>query len=104
MSRLKKPYEISVWEDVWNGTKFVEVRKMVIGSNTMESRQRAFEPNLKRNVNGSNELTFKLYKKYRDDVTGERVNNPFVDEIVNETKLKLNYKNKWYDFIVKNIH
>jgi hypothetical protein len=37
MSIIRKPYTISVWDDVWEGNKFVEKRLGVIGSNTMES-------------------------------------------------------------------
>jgi hypothetical protein len=34
MSILKKPYEISVWEDVWDNdkNKFVEKRIAIIGT------------------------------------------------------------------------
>jgi hypothetical protein len=44
-----------------------------------------------------------MYKKYIDQVTGQKVTNPFVDWLVNERKVKLFYDNEWYDFIVKNI-
>jgi hypothetical protein len=37
MSILKKPYEITVWDDVWNGSKFVEEWLAKIGSNDMTS-------------------------------------------------------------------
>ena len=105
MSILKKPYELSVWRDVWgaDGITFEEQRLATIGSNVMTSQYRALEPKLKRKVNGSNELTFKMHRKFKDDVTGEEVTNPFVDLVVNEAKLKLKYKDKWYDFIVKNV-
>jgi hypothetical protein len=62
MSILKKPYELSVWEDVWDSNKengegkpkggFVEKRICVIGTDKMESQSRALEPTLTRNVNG----------------------------------------------------
>jgi hypothetical protein len=62
MSILKKPYEISVWEDVWDSTnnKFVEQRICVIGTDTMESQASALEPTLTRNVNGQVKFTFKM--------------------------------------------
>jgi hypothetical protein len=50
-----------------------------------------------------------MYKHFTDPVTGEKVNNPFVDWLVSERKVKLRYgkdkngQDKWYDFIVKNI-
>lgn len=105
MSILKKPYELSVWRDVQgaDGITFEEQRLATIGSNVMTSQYRALEPKLKRKVNGSNELTFKMHRKYKDSITGEEVTNPFVDLVLNESKLKLKYNEKWYDFIVKNV-
>lgn len=105
MSILKKPYEISVWEDEWDEStgKFVEKKICAIGSDTMTSQSRATSPNLIRNVNGSKRLTFKMYYKYKDTITGEDVINPFIDLLVAERKVKLEYKGRWYDFIVKDI-
>jgi hypothetical protein len=44
-----------------------------------------------------------MYKHYIDNITGEKIDNPFTDLLKNETKVKLYYEDKWYDFIVKNI-
>ena len=35
MSILTKPYEVSLWDDVWDGSCFKEKRLCVIGSNEM---------------------------------------------------------------------
>jgi hypothetical protein len=118
MSILRKPYEISVWKDVWIpasedaegniiAAHFQEQRICVIGSDKMESQSRALSPTLTRNVNGSKKMTFKMYKKYIDSVTGELVENPFSEYLVGERKIKLRYgragEYEWYDFIIKNI-
>ena len=115
MSNLIKPYEISVWDDVWDSTagKFKEKRLGIIGTHTMNALTRALEPNLTRNVNGTKKLTFKMYKYYKDPVTGEDTENPFIGWLVSERKVKLKYgsyvdddgvtKDRWYDFIIKNI-
>lgn len=105
MSILRKPYEISVWDDVWSTTesKFVEQRLGIIGSSEMESQSRVIEPELTRNVNGTKKFSFKLYKRYRDNITGETVENPFYNWLTNERKVKLKYDGEWYDFVVKNI-
>lgn len=103
MSIAKRPYELSVWEDVWNNGAFTEKRIAIIGSNTMTSQYRAIEPKFKRNVNGTNELTFKMYYRYQDNITGEIIENPFITYLSNERKLKLKYKNKWYDLLIKDI-
>jgi hypothetical protein len=48
-------------------------------------------------------LSFDLYYKYVDSITGLEISNPFISHLSNETKLKLKHKNKWYDFIIKDI-
>ena len=107
---LTKPYEISVWEDIWEGTKFIERKICVIGTDEMVSLNRALEPVLTRNVNGVKKFTFKMYKRYIDRETGEEVYNPFIDYLINERKIKLKYgvddegNDKWYDFIIKNVN
>ena len=79
----KKPYEISIWEDrlvtvpVQNvdgaGAKdettsyYKEIKLAVIGSDTMESPNRAFDPVLIENVNGEKTLTFSLAYRYYDE-------------------------------------
>jgi hypothetical protein len=70
----------------------------------MTSQSRAFSPNFVRNANGEKKLSFKMYKQYIDIVSGEEVHNPFVDNLINETKVKLYYEDKWYDFIIKDIN
>lgn len=104
MSILKKPYEISVWRDVpqSDGT-FKEQKIAVIGSDTMTSQYRAASPKFTRKTNGARELSFTLYRRYKDSITGEEVINPFVNLVNNESKIKLKYDGEWYDFIIKDI-
>ena len=82
---------------------FEERKLAVIGSNTMDSECRACTPEFKKNVNGEYSLTFILYSRYFDHDKLEYTDNPFIKLLVNERKLKLKYKNKWYDFIIKSI-
>jgi hypothetical protein len=103
MSILRKPYKISVWDDIWDGEKFVEKKLGVIGSDEMSFGGRVIEPNFSRNVNGVKKLSFKMYKHFIDMTTGEKVDNPYSDWLISERKVKLYYEDKWYDFIVKNI-
>ena len=104
MSILKKPYELTVWEDIWDNAarSYREVRVATIGSSSMIGQNRVFDPNLVRNVNGIKKLSFKMYKKYVDVVTGETVENPLYALLTNERKIKLEYDGKWYDFVIKN--
>ena len=92
MSILRKDYEISVWNDVWESGKFVEKRLGIIGSNSMSYEGRAIEPNFSRNVNGVKKLSFKMYKYFIDPITGEKALNPFVNWLVSERKVKLKYE------------
>lgn len=109
---MSEKYNISIWKDIpkkWqvdetNQISYIDEEKIAdIGSNTMTSLNRAIKPQLINNVNGTNNFSFTLYISYIDTKTGEKVKNPFVDLISNESKIKVFWKDKWYDFIVKNI-
>ena len=112
---IEERYEISVWEDYVVPATYDEDNKIdvpehyeenkiaVIGSNSMTSQIRAREPKLVENINGSNTFTFKLFYSYVDVESGEKKTNPFVGLLVNERKIKVLWKNKWYDFVIKNI-
>lgn len=98
-------YEISVWNDVYDSSlnRFVEEKIAVIGTDSMTSQNRALEPNLKSNVNGTNIFSFYMYYDYIDNKTGERVKNPFIELLSNERKVKVYWENKWYDLIIKSV-
>ena len=108
----KDKYEISLWEDYFVDFKNVEGedtipshyedRKIaIIGSDTMTSECRAIEPQLVENTNGTNTFTFKMYHSYYSP-EGEKYTNPFLNLLVNERKVKVLWKNKWYDLLIKN--
>ena len=122
---LKKPYELSIWEDQFhienpNGEildnydrqYYKETKILEIGSSTMSAPNRAINVVLTENVNGSKTLTFSMYYKYIDNESGELVENPWINLLTNERKLKLWYgddpNNKkpeeWYDFLIKNVN
>lgn len=130
MDIRKKPYEISLWEDVLTivyedgfeteGTiinehgpvvaQYYKERKIcVIGSDTMDTPIRATQPKLVTKVNGENILTFNMYSHYYDTVSDEFYINPFIGLLINERKIKLRYgapgavDTKWYDLVIKNI-
>lgn len=110
----REPYEISIWKDTLipavyesgnlvQEAYFKEEKLVVIGSDTMTSTCRAFEPRLVENVNGTNILTFKMFYICTDEQTGKKFDNPYVKLLVNERKVKVKWKNKWYNLVVKNI-
>ena len=99
---LRKPYEISVWEDKLTQDGFTEHKIAVIGSNTMTGPNKVYDPIFNKKANGEKTLTFSLKYKYFDPYSGnEEVVNPFAALLVNERKVKLKYDGKWYEFIVK---
>ena len=74
-----------------------------IGSDTMNTPIRDFEPRFTRQVNGTNTLTFKVFYRYFDEDDEEFKNNPFTGLLVNERKVKLLYEDKWYNLVIKQI-
>ena len=102
---MNNVYEISIWEDVYNSTysRFDEKKKVVIGSNTMTGESRAREPKLVNNINGTSTFSFTLVYNYIDTYSGQEIHNPYVKMIHNETKIKVKWKDKWYDLLVKDI-
>ena len=128
---LKKPYKISLWSEeptflilnegadederyestslptTGNYTILNQYIKeyclATIGSNTMDTPIKAFDPKLTQKLNGINELTFQIYYKYLDEESGEYKSNPFIQFLVNERKVKLFYNSKWYDFVIKEV-
>ena len=119
---MKDKYEISIWEDCldWDSStssipnyRFYneqvpatygsasqpEIKIAVIGSDTMTSPIRAEEPKLIQNINGTNVFTFKMRYKY--NIQGETRDNPFLSLLVNERKVKVYWKNEWYDLVIK---
>ena len=99
---LKKPYEISVWEDELTQNGFIEKKIAVIGSDTMTGVNKVYDPVFNKKANGEKTLSFSLKYKYFDPYSeNEEVINPFAGLLVNERKVKLKYDGQWYEFIVK---
>ena len=98
--------------DNYDRQYYKETKILEIGSSTMSAPNRAINITLTENVNGSKTLTFSMYYKYIDNESGELVENPWINLLTNERKLKLWYgddpNNKkpeeWYDFLIKNVN
>ena len=101
MELIKRPYELSIWEFTPGEEKTSETQLAIIGTNTMSSPMRAMEPIFIKNVNGTFTLEFKLYTRYFDTEKGEFAENPYINLLMAERFLKLKYKDKWYDLIIK---
>lgn len=98
MSMIIKDYELSIWDCSQNKEKKVAI----FGSPEIFSNAKAQEVTLTRNVNGTKTLSFYLYYEYIDD-DGIRKINPYYNLLNTDTKLKLKWKEKWYEFVIKSI-
>ena len=99
----KRPYELSIWEDKIVDGKPLEIKLGVFGTQNMTSKSKALSPKLVRKVNGEITLTFDMKYRYWDDEEEKEIINPFINLLVNERKIKLFYKKKWYDLVIKQI-
>jgi hypothetical protein len=83
---------------------YEETTGIIIGAHDMNSPYAAVNPILKENVNGSVDLTFTLYYKVFDPDLMDFNENPFVSMnlLSNEAKIKLKYRGKWHNLIIKN--
>lgn len=61
---------------------------------------RAYDIKLTTKIDGTNTLTFNMPKYTIDIETGKKELNIYHSYLYNKAKLKLFYKNKWYDFIL----
>ena len=68
----------------------------------MDSPYAAVNSSLKTNVNGSANLTFTMYYKVFDPDAMDFVINPLAAAVLNERKIKLHFRDKWYDMVIKN--
>lgn len=96
---IKREYEISIWEQKGKD----EIKLGIIGSDTMSSPGRAQKPIFTRNTNGTKKLEFYLFYEYVDEIEGRILRNPYCALLSNGRKIKLKWKDKWYEFIITNI-
>ena len=109
--KLKKEFQISLWEDFMD-TKtnssnetisFINERKICdIASDLLESPRAAYNVVFKSKTDGTHVLTFDITSRYWDQQEQDFIENPIIKYLYNEAKVKLHYKNKWYDLIIKN--
>lgn len=104
MAIQKHPYELSIWgeELIGEGQKR-EWKILIIGAHDMNYEGKATSIKLVRKINGTNELSFQMPDKFFDSKIGDYIQNDFAKEVFAERKLKLYYKDKWYEFYVKTV-
>ena len=75
----------------------------VIGAHDMTYLGRATAIRFITKINGTHELSFQMPDKFFDSELGDFVLNEFNDYVVNENKVKLFYKDQWFELYVKNV-
>lgn len=104
MAIQKNEYELSIWkEELGDGGQKTETKMFVIGAHDMSYLGRATSVKLTRKINGTNTLSFQMPDKFFDSEKGEYVRNEFADELFAERKIKLKYKDEWYEFFIKKV-
>lgn len=105
--KLNKEYEISLWEDFMdtnaNGISFINEQKIcVLASDTLDNPRAAYNIVFTSKTDGTHELKFDLRYHYWDQQAQDFIDNPITKHLYNEAKIKLHYKDKWFDFAIKN--
>ena len=113
----EEKFEISLWDDKLfieeregenedglnhNYSFYKEYKLATISANDMDSKYAAFNATFVEKTSGEKTLTFSIYYQLLDEDEGVYKENPFVPWLTNERKVKLFYRNKWYDFLIKN--
>lgn len=75
----------------------------IIGGKDMSYMGAARNPVFTKKINGTHTLTFEMPDRYFDSEKGEYVRNELIDAIFPECKIKYHYKDKWYEFYVKQV-
>ena len=83
--------------DFYAPSHISEYKICVIGTDTLNSNFRVVEPRFVENINGTHTLTFKMYYVINGELS------PYTEYLFNEQRIKLKWKNKWYDLVIKNV-
>lgn len=125
---IKMPHEISLWDDIltvvdsegkeYSGlvdpsgidvkAQYYKEKKLcIISQDGVENAIFAVEPSLTQKTDGTSTLIFSMHARYYDEEVGDFLENPFVQYLTNERKVKLKYypngELKWLDFVIKKI-
>ena len=82
---------------------FKEEKIAVIGANNHAAPELAYNPKFIDDVKGEHTLTFSMNGKYYDQDLETFVDNPYIKYLTNERKVKLYFRDKWYDLIIKKV-
>ena len=104
MAIQKYEYEVSIWEKELKGNNTInETKLQVIGAHDMTHLGRATNIHFRKLLNGTHVLTFQMPIRFFNSEVGDYVQNELIENLFNEQKIKLKFKNQWYEMDVKSI-
>lgn len=104
MAIQKHEYELSIWnEELKNDGTREEHKQQIIGAHDMTHLGRATNVHFKKLLNGTHIVTFQMPSKFFNSEIGDYVQNELAENIFNEQKIKLFFKDEWYEMVVKTI-
>ena len=104
MAIQKHEYELSIWnEELKNDGTREEHKQQIIGAHDMTHLGRATNVHFKKLLNGTHVVTFQMPSKFFNSEIGDYVQNELAENIFNEQKIKLFFKDEWYEMVVKTI-
>lgn len=105
MAIQKHEYELSIWEkELVDGNTINETKLQVIGAHDMTHLGRATNVHFRKLLNGTHVLTFQMPIRFFNSEVGDYVQNELIENLFNEQKIKLKFKNQWYEMVVKSIN
>lgn len=105
MAIHKHEYELSIWEkELVDGNTINETKLQVIGAHDMTHLGRATNVHFRKLLNGTHVLTFQMPIRFFNSEVGDYVQNELIESLFNEQKIKLKFKNQWYEMVVKSIN
>ena len=90
-------YELSLWRDFPGVNAIQEEKVTIIAATGMNNAGRAQNIELKKEYNGKLTLTFEIPVKYDDNLTGKQISNPLINQVIDQSKLKLWRDERWWN-------
>lgn len=90
-------YELSLWREFPGANEIQEEKVCILAATDMCNSGRAQDIKLKKEYNGKQTLTFDIPVKYQDIITGQDTPNPFIEQVIDHSKLKLWRDERWWN-------
>ena len=103
MAIQKHKYELSIWDKELTNEGIKEYKQQIIGADDMSHLGQATNIHFKKMLNGTHILTFQMPSMFFNSEKGDYVQNELIENLFNEQRIKLNFRDKWYELVIKDI-